>query len=235
MDRRAVAKTAKVGRKGRAATCAIIRPKPVSGDVAERILEQMDATLGKWERRGYCPCCVARILLLSSGLLAAPELQARRHARGAWLYRHAERETRTTIRQHGSALGRRWSYPARHAPNKTTRSHARRQGHAGNADLQLQRVEDCASTGDACCRIYLPGSRLHRGADWSWLLSRPSQATAEKAWSLAYEPANHQALCPSHHSIETNKEIAEAKGKPERSGCDERGWPTSRSHPWFRN
>ena len=53
-----------------------IRPKPVSGDVAERILEQMDATLGKWERRGYCPCCVARILLLSSGLLAAPELQS---------------------------------------------------------------------------------------------------------------------------------------------------------------
>jgi 5-methylcytosine-specific restriction endonuclease McrA len=56
-----------------------------------------------------------------------------------------------------------------------------------------------------------------------------------EAWSLAYEPLNHQALCPSHHSIKTNKEIAEAKGKPARSGCDERGWPTSRSHPWFRN
>jgi 5-methylcytosine-specific restriction endonuclease McrA len=57
----------------------------------------------------------------------------------------------------------------------------------------------------------------------------------QEAWSLAYEPANHRALCVPHHSIETNREIAAAKGKPERSGCDELGWPTSRSHPWFRN
>jgi 5-methylcytosine-specific restriction endonuclease McrA len=55
-----------------------------------------------------------------------------------------------------------------------------------------------------------------------------------QAMALAYEPLNHQALCPSHHSGETNREIAETKGKPER-GCDIDGWPTSRSHPWFRN
>ena len=68
-----------------------------------------------------------------------------------------------------------------HAPNQTTRSHARRKSYARNADLQFQTVEDCAPAGDACCRIYLPGSRLHRGADRSWLLSRPSQATAAES------------------------------------------------------
>ena len=41
----------------------------------------------------------------------------------------------------------------------------------------------------------------------------------QQAWSLAFEPQNHAALCPSHHSVETNREIAEARGKPER-GCD---------------
>jgi hypothetical protein len=53
---------------------ANVRPKPVPQDVALRILNLMEATLGKWERRGYCPCCVARNLLMSAGLLAAHEL-----------------------------------------------------------------------------------------------------------------------------------------------------------------
>ena len=53
-----------------------VRPKPISEDVAEQILNQMEATLGKWERRGYCPCCIARNLLMSAGLLAAHELGA---------------------------------------------------------------------------------------------------------------------------------------------------------------
>ncbi len=56
----------------------------------------------------------------------------------------------------------------------------------------------------------------------------------QAAWSLAYEPQNHQALCVPHHTIETNREIAEAQGKPKR-GCDENGWPTDASHPWFNN
>src|SRR6476660_8811460 len=30
--------------------------------------------------------------------------------------------------------------------------------------------------------------------------------------ALAFEPLNHEALCPPHHSIETNQEIAQAKG-----------------------
>jgi hypothetical protein len=51
---------------------------------------------------------------------------------------------------------------------------------------------------------------------------------------LAFEPQNHAALCPSHHSVETNREIAEARGKPER-GCDVNGFPLSERHPWFQN
>ena len=93
---------------------------------------------------------------------------------------------------------------------------ARRQAmHAAEYTCQAPGCTE-ALIGPGCCHVH------HR-------------RRLQKAWSLAYEPANHQALCPSHHSIETNKEIAEAKGKPERSGCDERGWPTSRLHPWFRN
>ena len=45
--------------------------KPVSEDVAGKILDQMEATFGKWERRGYCPCCIARAMLMHAGLLAA--------------------------------------------------------------------------------------------------------------------------------------------------------------------
>jgi hypothetical protein len=33
-----------------------VRPKPMTDDVRMRIFDQMEATLGKWERRGYCPC-----------------------------------------------------------------------------------------------------------------------------------------------------------------------------------
>ena len=54
-----------------------------------------------------------------------------------------------------------------------------------------------------------------------------------QAMSLAFEPLNHQALCPPHHSGETSREIAEAKGKPKR-GCDLNGWPVSKDHPWNR-
>jgi hypothetical protein len=39
------------------------------------ILNGMEATLARWDRRGYCPCCIARNLLISAGLLAAHELQ----------------------------------------------------------------------------------------------------------------------------------------------------------------
>ena len=52
----------------------------------------------------------------------------------------------------------------------------------------------------------------------------------QQAWSLAFEPQNHAALCPSHHSVETHREIAEARGKPER-GCDVNGFPLSERHP----
>jgi hypothetical protein len=45
--------------------------KPLSPDVMEKILNQMEAVLGKWERRGYCPCCISRNLLMSAGLVAA--------------------------------------------------------------------------------------------------------------------------------------------------------------------
>ena len=48
-----------------------------------------------------------------------------------------------------------------------------------------------------------------------------------KLWSGLY-------ACPSHHSVETNREIAEARGKPER-GCDVNGFPLSERHPWFQN
>ena len=34
--------------------------------------------------------------------------------------------------------------------------------------------------------------------------------------------------------VETNREIAEARGKPER-GCDVNGFPLSERHPWFQN
>jgi len=51
------------------------QPKPVTKDVADRILNQVDAMLGEWDRRGYCPCCVARTLLMHAGLFAAHELQ----------------------------------------------------------------------------------------------------------------------------------------------------------------
>ena len=54
-----------------------------------------------------------------------------------------------------------------------------------------------------------------------------------QAKALAFEPLNHQALCPSHHSGETVREQAAAKGKPER-GCDESGWPIAANHPWNR-
>ena len=54
----------------------------------------------------------------------------------------------------------------------------------------------------------------------------------QAAWSLAFEPLNHAALCVTHHSIETNREIARSKGKPERSGCDIEGRPLSKDHPW---
>ena len=53
----------------------------------------------------------------------------------------------------------------------------------------------------------------------------------QAAWSLAYEPLNHRALCVPHHSIETNQEIAQAKGKLKR-GCDEQGRPLDPNHPW---
>ena len=52
-----------------------------------------------------------------------------------------------------------------------------------------------------------------------------------QAPALAFEPLNHQALCPSHHSVETVREQAAAKGKPER-GCDADGNPLSPQHPW---
>ncbi len=55
----------------------------------------------------------------------------------------------------------------------------------------------------------------------------------QRAWSLALEPLNHAALCVPCHSAETNREIAEAKGNPRRSGCDETGMPTDPSHPWL--
>ena len=53
----------------------IRKPQPVSLDVATRILNGVEATAAKWDRRGYCPCCIARTLLMSAGLLAAHELQ----------------------------------------------------------------------------------------------------------------------------------------------------------------
>ena len=49
--------------------------KPVSEDVAGKILDQMEATFGKWDRRGYCPCCIARAMLVHAGLLAAHAIQ----------------------------------------------------------------------------------------------------------------------------------------------------------------
>ena len=52
-----------------------------------------------------------------------------------------------------------------------------------------------------------------------------------QALSLAFEPLNHEALCVPHHSAETNREIAKAKGKIMR-GCDADGYPTDPSHPW---
>ena len=55
-----------------------------------------------------------------------------------------------------------------------------------------------------------------------------------QAPALAYEPLNHVCLCPPHHSGETVREQAAAKGKPER-GCDISGWPTSSLHPWNRD
>jgi len=54
----------------------------------------------------------------------------------------------------------------------------------------------------------------------------------QAAWSLAFEPLNHRALCVPHHSIETNREIAETQGKPMR-GCDETGMPLDPNHPWL--
>jgi hypothetical protein len=54
---------------------SIRKPQPVSQDVAMRILNGMEAAAAKWDRRGYCPCCIARTLLMSAGLLAAHELQ----------------------------------------------------------------------------------------------------------------------------------------------------------------
>lgn len=52
-----------------------VRPKPVPKDVSRLLLDQMEATLDKLERQGYCPCCIARCLLLHAGLLAAHELE----------------------------------------------------------------------------------------------------------------------------------------------------------------
>ena len=54
-----------------------------------------------------------------------------------------------------------------------------------------------------------------------------------RAMVLAYEPLNHQALCPPHHSNETVREQAAAKGKPER-GC-ELTVGRLQQHPWNRD
>jgi hypothetical protein len=48
--------------------------KSVTQDVSDRILNQVDAILNKWNRRGYCPCCIARHLLMHAGLFAAHEV-----------------------------------------------------------------------------------------------------------------------------------------------------------------
>ena len=53
-----------------------------------------------------------------------------------------------------------------------------------------------------------------------------------QSMALAYEPLNHQALCVPHHTAETNREIAQARGKAKR-GCDVDGWPTDPNHPWL--
>lgn len=49
--------------------------KPMTEDVAMQILNLMEAELGRWERRGYCPCCIARNQLMCAGLLAAHWIQ----------------------------------------------------------------------------------------------------------------------------------------------------------------
>ena len=52
-----------------------IKAKPVSEDIAGKILDDMEVTIGKWDRRGYCLHCVARAMLLHAGLLAAHAIQ----------------------------------------------------------------------------------------------------------------------------------------------------------------
>ncbi|PSO30120.1 hypothetical protein [Bradyrhizobium sp. MOS002] len=50
------------------------RPLQMSPDAAERMLDRMEAEADKWVALGFCPCCVARTLLLHAGLIAAHEL-----------------------------------------------------------------------------------------------------------------------------------------------------------------
>ena len=46
------------------------RPRPMTTDVSKLISNEVEALFGKWQRRGYCPCCVARDLLFHTGELA---------------------------------------------------------------------------------------------------------------------------------------------------------------------
>jgi hypothetical protein len=57
-------------------TTNAVLPKPVLGDDIDRIYRQVEAILNKWDRRGYCPHCVARTLLSLAGFFAAHELPA---------------------------------------------------------------------------------------------------------------------------------------------------------------
>jgi hypothetical protein len=50
------------------------RPRSMTEDVSKLLFNQVEALFGKWQRRGYCPCCVARTLLLHAGERAVLEL-----------------------------------------------------------------------------------------------------------------------------------------------------------------
>jgi 5-methylcytosine-specific restriction endonuclease McrA len=52
----------------------------------------------------------------------------------------------------------------------------------------------------------------------------------KRAPALRIEPANLQPLCIAcHNSVHAEMKSGRAKG-----GCDERGFPLSEDHPWYR-
>ena len=53
----------------------MMKPKPLTPEHLHQLLATLERLIDRWANRGYCPHCLARVLLLHSGLLAEQELE----------------------------------------------------------------------------------------------------------------------------------------------------------------